>query len=221
MLFFPLSTKSVAGEIEGMSMERDLSASPDELQESNTKPLRLLGFLSEQSPLPLVAVEGPGHLVRYVNPAFCRLAEIKSEDLLGKPFVIAVPEAEGNGCLALLENVRRTGQAETLADQAHGQSPSELSYWSYAVWATLDEQKGPAGLMIQVTDTTQQTRARQLLGLLNERLLLSAMRQHERREVAEAGMEHMERATPDPSHRFRNNLQIITALLDMQIMEDE
>jgi PAS domain-containing protein len=49
-------------------------------------------------------MEGVTHIVRHVNPAFCRLAEIKEEDLLGKPFDLAVPEGDEDGCLALLDN---------------------------------------------------------------------------------------------------------------------
>ena len=30
-------------------------------------------YLAEASPMPMAAVEGSGHVVRYVNPAFCHL----------------------------------------------------------------------------------------------------------------------------------------------------
>ena len=51
---------------------------------------------TEGSPLPMVTVEGLTHIVRYVNPAFCRLSHKKKAELMGRPFAEAVPEGEAN-----------------------------------------------------------------------------------------------------------------------------
>jgi PAS domain S-box-containing protein len=72
--------------------------------------------------------------------------------------------------------------------------------------------------MIQVTDTTEQVRARQQLALFNQTLVLSGLYQHELTEVAEAGIQDLQRSLRETDHRARNNLQIIGALLDMQVM---
>ena len=45
-----------------------------------------LPAVAEASPMPMAAVEGAGHIVRYVNPAFCRLAGKPDEELIGNPF---------------------------------------------------------------------------------------------------------------------------------------
>jgi len=181
---------------------------------------RLHQYLSERSPLPLVAVEGVTHLVRYVSPAFCRLAETKGENLLGKPFDVAVPESEENVCRAVLDSVYHTGEAESLADQVHRQLNSDRSYWSYSVWAILDANDRPSGLMIHVTDTTEQTLTRQQLGNFNQTLLLSGLRQQELTAEAETGIERLQRFMHETDHRAKNNLQIIVALLDMHMMEN-
>ncbi|MGH9582327.1 MAG: sensor histidine kinase [Bryobacteraceae bacterium] len=41
--------------------------------------------IAEASPMPMAALEGPGRIVRYVNPAFCRLLGKTSEELIGNP----------------------------------------------------------------------------------------------------------------------------------------
>ena len=42
--------------------------------------------INEHAPLPTVTVEGASHIVRYVNPAFCRLMGKPADQLVGKPF---------------------------------------------------------------------------------------------------------------------------------------
>ncbi|MCE9531940.1 MAG: PAS domain-containing protein, partial [Planctomycetes bacterium] len=66
---------------------------------------RLCRYFSERSPQPMVAVEGPTHIVRYLNPAFARLAEKDSDKLIGLPFAEALPAKIGNQCLVLLDRV--------------------------------------------------------------------------------------------------------------------
>jgi len=62
----------------------------------------------ESSPMPMAAVEGAGHIIRYVNPAFCRLAGKTGEELIGNPFSDAVPA--GDECLPVLDRLYQTGQ---------------------------------------------------------------------------------------------------------------
>lgn len=158
----------------------------NEAQKGTVVPLYLCRSLSESSPLPLIAVEGLTHLVRYVNPAFCRLAGKEKVDLIGIPFAAAVPEDEVNESLALLDHVYRTGEPVNLADQSHRQATSLPCYWSYMAWPLLDANAQLSGVIIQITDTTEYTRARQQLGHFNRTLLFSWLRQHALREGAEA-----------------------------------
>src|SRR5690348_16894172 len=93
---------------------------------------RLCRYFSERSPQPMVAVEGPTHVVRHLNPAFARLAGKAADELLGLPFAVAMPGGESTR-LALLDRVFRTGAPEYLAEQQHRQTPP--AFWSYAMWA--------------------------------------------------------------------------------------
>jgi two-component system, NtrC family, sensor kinase len=134
--------------------------------------------LMEGSPVPMAELERVDQVVRYVNPAFCRMVGKSRKALVGTPF--AETAQEGDSCLAVLDRVYRTGEPETYTDPEHpGPHPA---YWCYAVWPLLGAQERPVGVMMQVTETTKflvHARA------MNEALLISSVRQHELTEAAE------------------------------------
>ena len=136
--------------------------------------------VTERSPLPMAAMEGSTHIVRYVNPAFCRLVSRESEELIGVPFARAVPE--GGEALPHLDQAYHTGEAETGVVKVHS-APHPL-HWSYAIWAVPDASNHPVGVMIQVTDTTKAELFRQNVTAMNEELMLASVRQHELTEEA-------------------------------------
>jgi two-component sensor histidine kinase len=188
---------------------------------------KICHYMSEWSPLPTVAAEGLPHIVLYANPAFCQLVGKQKAALIGHPFAEAVPERDENGCIALLDRVYRTGKTETLAEQGHFTTLSSPVYWSYSVWAVLDPEEHSAGVIIQVTDSTKTTLFRQQVTSMNQALLLSSVRQHELTEKAEALREQAEElsrrlqhAMQETHHRIKNNLQVVSALAEIQLSSD-
>jgi len=141
----------------------------------------------ELSPQPMLAVEGRTHVVRFANPAFCRLAGTDASQLIGRPFSVAVREGTANQCAAMLDRVFATGLPEALGEQEHASDnwagtptkESSPSYWSYLAWAMLGPASNPIGVMIQVTETTENARFRQGAAAINEALLESGIKQHE------------------------------------------
>ena len=125
----------------------------------------------EGSPMPVATVAGAKHIVCYVNPVFCSLVGKSKSELIGSPFAEMVP---GDGCLSLLDQVYRTGKAETHTEPEHSEAHSV--YWSYAMWPVLGADERPVGVMIQVTETA---RFHQQATAMNQELLLSVVRQHE------------------------------------------
>jgi len=177
----------------------------------------------EHAPSPMALVEGATHLVRDINPAFCRLIDRVREDIVGKSFCELLPE--NHGCLALLEDVYRTGKPASLQREEHADHGPVFS--SYVMWPVMKEGR-TAGLMIQVAETAplhERTRA------MNEALLLGSLRQHELTAAADQAnvrlrAEIVQRMQSERdalmlaheiSHRIKNNLQVIVALIVNEI----
>jgi signal transduction histidine kinase len=133
--------------------------------------------ITEHAPLPMATVEQASHIVRYVNPAFCRMIDKPMEQLVGKPFYDLLPEKDE--CVTLLDRVFRTGQPESHTEQQHSK-PHQV-FWSYTMWPVITDER-PVGVMIQVTETAQfyeKTLA------MNEALILGSVHQHELTEASD------------------------------------
>src|SRR5688500_6158158 len=83
--------------------------------------------ITEHAPLPMATVEGATHIVRYANPAFCRLMDRPLEELVNKPFDELLPEKDH--CVTLLERVFHTGAPERYTEQ-EASKPHPV-FWSY------------------------------------------------------------------------------------------
>ena len=144
------------------------------------------------SPLAMAAVEGPSHIVRDVNDAFCRLVCKDREALLGHPFSEVDPQwASEKDCIALLDRVYRTHAAETLADEAQFSFAGvEPAYWSYWAWVSpVPAGSGEhqlVGVVVQVMDTTADQKFRQMGALMNPELIVSSIRLLSEQTVAMA-----------------------------------
>src|SRR5450830_1407740 len=154
--------------------------------------------ITEHAPLPMATVEGASHIVRYVNPAFCRLMDKPAEQLVGKPFAEMLPEKDV--CVTLLDRVFRTGKPESHTEQEH--SKPHPVFWSFMMWPVLADER-PVGVMIQVTETAQ---SQEETLAMNEALLLGSLRQHELTEAANSSnvqlqMEITERKLVEAEHK--------------------
>jgi two-component sensor histidine kinase len=173
----------------------------------------------EHAPLPMAAFEGTVHVVRYVNPAFCRLIGKAPSELTGKPFREILPAK--SECLAVLDRIYRTGTSEKYTEQEDSGPPPAL--WSYTIWPVTVDGRG-VGVVIQVIDTTP---LHGDMRAMNEALLLGSLRQHELGAAADAAntrlraevadREQRERdaqmLTIEVSHRIKNSLQIVVGLI--------
>lgn len=177
----------------------------------------------DHAPWAVIASLGEAHIVRYANSEFCRLIDRAQDEVIGRPFDELAPQT--GECLALLDQVYRTGEVAsyTAEDQA---APLPL-FFSYTLWPVMAEGRA-AGVMIKVNETGPVHETRQAI---SQALLLGALRQHEL--VAAAGSENVllqaeisERKqlehdahmlTKEVSHRVKNNLQVIAALIANEI----
>ena len=187
-----------------------------------TKLTELSSHCFHRSPLPMVTVEGATDTVRYVNPAFCRLVDQTSAELVGTPFCAMMPDSEE--CKALLERIYRTGQPETYTKLTSADSDPVLS--CYAMWPVMANEHA-VGIAIQVIETAP-LQERTLA--MNEALMLGSLRLHEvTADVASLNVqlhaeigerEQRERdarmLTNEVAHRVKNNLQITVALIALE-----
>jgi two-component sensor histidine kinase len=189
----------------------------------STSSLAELSSSFDHAPWAVIGSSGEAHIVRYANPAFCRLIDKAQDEVIGKPFDGLLPQTDK--CLELLDRVYRTGAAAsyTAEDQA---VPYPL-FFSYTVWPVMADGR-TAGVMLQVNETGPLHETRQAI---SQALLLGALRQHELVEAAGSvndqlqteiserrQLEHdAKMLTNEVSHRVKNNLQVIVALLANEI----
>jgi len=129
------------------------------------------------SPLPMIELTGPDHLVRHANIAFCQLCSKTEDQLTGKRFEEI---AHWKGCLALLNQAYSTGKI-AIQTEPEGKGV-HLSGWSYTVWPIRGTEDQAGGVIVQLAETTQ---FRQRTVAVNEQLLLSGVREHDLRKTAE------------------------------------
>ena len=173
--------------------------------------------IAETSPMPMAGVEGPSHIVCYVNPSFCRLTGKPKEELIGKAFSAAAPA--GGECLSLLDRVYKTGKAEIHTGQ---EDPgAHRFYWSYVMWPALAADGRRVGIMIQVTETTPFLL--QSTGM-NQALIKASVHQHELTEHAERLNEELRRVNDDlkqfafaASHDLQEPLRMITSFSQLLV----
>jgi signal transduction histidine kinase len=131
----------------------------------------------ERAPQPMAVVEGAGHILRCVNPAFCHLIDKTRDQLVGQSFCQMLPEQED--CVVLLDRVLRTGKSESYAEPDHSEPHPVLR--SFTVWPVRGNERA-VGAIIQVTETAafhDKTLA------MNEALMIGSVRQHELAEAAD------------------------------------
>ena len=100
-LYKPFSARELLAQV---SARLELSRLQDRLQQERAD----LASLFQQTPVPTAVLRGPALVFEMANAAY--LAVVGGRDILGKPMLEALPEAQGQGFDELLRNVIRTGQ---------------------------------------------------------------------------------------------------------------
>jgi len=132
---------------------------------------------TEHAPSPMATVEGASHIVRYVNPAFCRLMDKSADQFVGRLFCEIMPAKDE--WTTMLDRVFLRGEAECHTERQLSRLRSD--FWSYAMWPVMAG-KRPTGVIIQVVGSV---RFHEKTLAMNEALVLGAVRQHRRIEASD------------------------------------
>ncbi len=131
-----------------------------------------LADLFNQAPAFFAVLNGPNHTFELTNPPYQDL--IGRRNIIGKTVQETVPEAEGQGFIALLDRVYQTGEPfigrGTPIRLARGPAQSlELRYLDFVYQPRRDSHGNINGVIVLGVDVTEGKRAEQLL-LQSEKL---------------------------------------------------
>jgi PAS domain S-box-containing protein len=170
-----------------------------------------LAELFRQSPSFLAVLRGPDFVFELANYAYYTL--IGHRDIIGRPFLDALPELRGQGFLELLEKVRTTGEpfvgreVPVVLARETGANPEER--FADFVCQPLHEADGTiSGVAAYGHDVTEQVRSRREV----ERLL--AVSEHARAEAESANRVKAQFLTV-MSHELRTPLNAIGGYTDL------
>ncbi len=156
--------------------------------------------------MPMAAVTGKDHVIRYANPAFCLLTGNSRDNIIGTAFCSALP---GSGeCVALLDGVLETGQSHVHYGEDH--PASHRLYWSYSIWPVIAADGNRMGIVVQITETTPFVIK---ATAMNQALLISSVRQHELSEAADVMNAQL---TSEIAERRRIEQELRRANLDLE-----
>jgi PAS domain S-box-containing protein len=117
--------------------------------------------LFEQAPGFTAMTEGPDHVITMANEAYQQL--VGRRDLIGKTVVRAIPEAEAQGFIALLDRVYSTGEAFVGRDTPIvlvGEQGAEEERFLDFVYQPIHDAAGTVtGIFVQGQDVTEERRS--------------------------------------------------------------
>jgi PAS domain S-box-containing protein len=145
------------------------------------------------SPIAMATTAGATHLIRYANPAFCRLSGRTPDAIIDHPLVLVLPELQEQGTTALLDRAYKNGVTARIVDLRPANCGSGWTHATYTVWPVLGEDRQPLGVLVEVSDTTDPVRARERaaddaaeIRDVNQRLLVAGLAAQEHADTQTA-----------------------------------
>ncbi|MEO7109140.1 MAG: ATP-binding protein [Polyangiaceae bacterium] len=115
-----------------------------------------------QAPVATAVFRGPTHVFELANPLYCRM--VGRAELVGKPYLEALPELAGTALPGILDNVYRTGQpfssGEMLVPLNRGNGTAEECFFTFNLEALRDASGAVYGMMAVALEITDQVNAR-------------------------------------------------------------
>lgn len=140
-----------------------------------------LSRLFEQAPTFMTLLTGPEHVFEFANPEYLRL--IGHREVIGQRVVDVLPEAVGQGFVALLDDVYATGKPYVGSAVPYSTTDNETDqrFLDFIYQPVIDEQGKVASIFVVGSDVTERMRAQKALVESEEQLRLAI-------EAAEVGL---------------------------------
>lgn len=123
-------------------------------------------------------LDGPDHVFRFANSDYVRL--VGRHDIIGRPVCEALPEVVGQGFIAILDGVFRTGESHVgrnipVTLQSAPDAPPRAHFLDYLFHPIRDDEAGAVtGIFVQALDVTERVdeeqRRQMILGELSHRM---------------------------------------------------
>ncbi|MFP8490117.1 PAS domain S-box protein [Gracilimonas sp. Q87] len=154
----------------------------------------------EEAPTAIAMLEGDNHTYSFVNDKYKEL--ICKENVTGKTVSEVLPELNDQGLTKMLDTCYNDGKTHTFNERAvyfHKENSLEKeNYYLNFVYKPLHDDKGDVyGIFVQAVDVTEQVKARNLI---------------------EKSLQEKETLLTEVHHRVKNNLAIISGLLELEVM---
>ncbi len=131
--------------------------------------VNIASFLSEmfdQAPTFMALLQGPEHRFQLANPSYLELVD--GRDVIGKTVAEALPEADAQGFVRILDEVYQSGKAYTasgarFAIQGQREGPISERFLDFVYQPLIGPQGGVTGIFVQGSDTTERSLAERRL----------------------------------------------------------
>ena len=129
--------------------------------------------LFDSAPIFLAVLEGPEHVIKLANTGYLKL--VGHRPIVGRRIADAIPEAVGQGYLALLDQVYRSGQSYSafgakFAIQPSPDGPTEDRYVDFIYQPMTGADGAVTGILVQGVDVTARANSERALALNRSRL---------------------------------------------------
>ena len=155
----------------------------------------------EESPSAIAMLEGESHTYTFVNQRYKEL--VGKEQLVGLPVHEALPEMSEQGFTELLDHCYNDDQAQYFNEKPiyfnTGENGDTKNHYLNFVYKPIHNENGEVyGIFVEAIDVTEQVEARQII---------------------EKSLSEKETLLNEVHHRVKNNLAIISGLLELEILD--
>lgn len=173
-----------------------------ELLETEQKARAQMQDMFEESPSAIAMLEGKDHIYNFVNQKYKEL--VGKQDLVGLSVKEALPEMDEQGFTDLLDTCYNEDKSLYFNEKEvyfnNGKNGASKSHFLNFVYKPIHNEDGEVyGIFVEAIDVTEQVQARNII---------------------EESLVEKETLLGEVHHRVKNNLAIISGLLELEILDN-